>query len=401
MGKILLGTSGWSYDDWVGVFYRDRKESKLSAYGRVFPTAEIDSTFYAYPSRGTVMGWSRYTNSDFVFTAKLPQLVTHEKLLDLKSGVKDDVKRFCDLMSPLQLDGKLGCVLIQLPPGFKFDLEKLEGFFDILPSDFRFAVEFRHLSWLKAETWKLLEKYNTAYTIVDEPLLPPETKVTSDFAYFRWHGRGRRPWYNYRYGDGELSPWIPKINETIKNVKVAYGYFNNHYHGYAVENCLQVLEMLGALTPNQAETKKRIEKFRVSGVGVPSEEGVTKLTAFVPEAKAAEMSLSDLLNAFIDRPRLERAKAIGDDELKIEEFSDRRLIASIREYHIVIDSGERVIRHDCADWGRSLSLKQFCKHFGKLFLYLPKDRAVKILRKIYSERDDWEFQPYGGQPNGT
>jgi uncharacterized protein YecE (DUF72 family) len=394
MGKILLGTSGWSYDDWVGVFYRDRKESKLSAYARVFPTAEIDSTFYAYPSRGTVIGWSRYTGSDFVFTAKLPQLITHDKVLDLKSGVKDDVKRFCDLMSPLQLNGKLGCILIQLPPGFKFDLERLEGFFDILPSDFRFAVEFRHLSWLKTETWKLLKKYSIAYTIVDEPLLPPETEVTSDFAYFRWHGRGRRPWYNYRYSGEELSPWVSKINETIKNVEVAYGYFNNHYHGYAVENCLQVLEMLGVLTQNQAETKKRVERSRVSRVEAACEEGVAKLTAFVPKAEAAEMGLSDLLNAFIDRPRLERARAIGDDELKIEEFSDRRLIASIREYHVVIDFRERIIRHDCADWSRTLSLRQFCKHFGKLFLYLPKDGAVKILREIYFERDNWKFLPY-------
>ncbi len=394
MSKILLGTSGWSYDDWVGVFYRDRKESKLSAYARVFPTAEIDSSFYAYPSRGTVMRWSRYTGSDFVFTAKLPRLITHEKVLDLKSGVKDDVKRFCDLMSPLQMDGKLGCILIQLPPGFRFDLERLESFFDILPSDFRYAVEFRHLSWLKDETWKLLEKYNVAYTIVDEPLLPPEIKVTCDFAYFRWHGRGHRPWYNYRYSEEELSSWIPKVKETVKNVKVAYGYFNNHYHGYAVENCLQVLEMLGVLTPNQAETKRRVEKFRISGLEVQGAERESQLTAFMPKTKLVETGFVELLNAFIDKSRLQRAEAISDDELKIEAFSDKRLIASIRAYHILIDFGERAIHHDCADWSRSLSLKQFCKHLGKLFLYLPKDKALKILRKIYSERDDWEFQPY-------
>jgi len=180
----------------------------------------------------------------------------------------------------------------------------------------------------------------------------------------------------------------------VKKVKVAYGYFNNHYHGYAVENCLQILEMLGVLTLNQAETKKRVEKFRVSGLGVPSEEGVARLTTFMPEAKVVEMSFTQLLSAFVDKSRLERAEAISDDELKIEAFSDKRLVASIRAYHILIDFGERAIRHDCADWSRSLSLKQFCKHLGKLFLYLPKDKALKILRKIYRERDDWEFQPY-------
>ena len=180
----------------------------------------------------------------------------------------------------------------------------------------------------------------------------------------------------------------------MRNVKVAYGYFNNHYHGYAVENCLQVLEMLGVLTPNQAETKKRVEKFRISGPGVPSDKSVSRLTPFMPEAKVVEMDFSDLLSAFVDKSRLERAQAIGDNELKVEEFSDKRLVASIRAYHILIDFSERAIRHDCADWSRSLSLKQFCKHLGKLFLYLPKDKALKILRKIYSERDDWEFQPY-------
>jgi len=107
-----------------------------------------------------------------------------------------------------------------------------------------------------------------------------------------------------------------------------------------------------------------------------------------------KMSFNGLLRAFIDESRLERAKAIGDDELRVDELSDSRLIASIRAYHIMMDFNKRVIRHDCADWSRSLSLKQFCKHLGKLFLRMPKDRAIRILRKIYSERDDWEFQPY-------
>ncbi len=392
MGRLLLGTSGWSYDEWVGVFYRDRKERKLSAYAKVFPTAEIDSTFYAYPSKGVVMGWARYTGSEFVFTAKLPQLITHEKALDLKSGVEDDVERFCDLMSPLQLNGKLGCILIQLPPSLKFDPARVEAFFGILPSDFRFAVEFRDPSWLRAETWNLLEKYSIAYTVVDEPLLPPEVKVTSDFAYFRWHGRGRRPWYNYRYNEGELSPWVPKVKETMKNVKTVYGYFNNHYHGYAVENCLQILEMLGPLTRSQSETKKHIEEFGVSGLRVPSEEGVARLTAFMSKPEADEVGLSDLLAKFIDKSRLDRARTIRDDELRIEEVSDRRLAAHVRSYHVVIDFDKQVILHDCADWTRTLSSKQFCKHLGKLFQHIPEDRSVGILRKICSELDDWDFQ---------
>ena len=88
MGKLLLGCSGWYYKDWVGPFYRGETESKLAAYSKVFKTAEIDSTFYAYPSKGTVMGWLKYTQSDFIYSAKLPRLITHKKKLDLNQGVE-------------------------------------------------------------------------------------------------------------------------------------------------------------------------------------------------------------------------------------------------------------------------------------------------------------------------
>jgi len=259
VGDIYLGTSGWSYDEWVGPLYETNKDSKLRAYSRVFTTAEIDSTFYAYPSRGTVMGWLRYVSSDFVYAAKLPQLITHKKKLELAKRVDEDVRRFCQLMDPLQQDGKLGCVLIQLPPSLDFDLERMEEFFKILPAEYRFAVEFRHLSWMRPETWDLLRRHRVAYVVVDEPLLPPDVHLTTDFAYFRWHGKRPQLWYNYHYDVEELTPWIPKIQEAAKNVDRVYGYFNNHFHGYAVENCLQVLEMLGKLTPRQREAKARIK----------------------------------------------------------------------------------------------------------------------------------------------
>jgi hypothetical protein len=126
-----------------------------------------------------------------------------------------------------------------------FDLESLEAFFRLLDPMFKYAAEFRSLSWMRDETWELLKKYSVAYTIVDEPLLPSETHLTTDFAYFRWHGRGEDIWFDYRYSKEELEPWVPKIEEVARKVKRVYGYFNNHYHGYAPENCLQLLERLG------------------------------------------------------------------------------------------------------------------------------------------------------------
>lgn len=92
------------------------------------------------------MGWLKYTKPEFVYAAKLPRLITHKKKLDLRLGVEGDVECFCELMEPLRLDGKLGCVLIQLPPSIEFDLELLENFFEVLPVTFRFAVEFRDVS---------------------------------------------------------------------------------------------------------------------------------------------------------------------------------------------------------------------------------------------------------------
>ena len=387
LDNILLGTSGWSYRDWIGPFYKKKDKSMLSAYTKVFQAVEIDSTFYRYPSKGTAMGWLKYSPTDFIFVAKLPKLITHEKKLSLDQGVEDDLKRFCEIMEPLHLNGKLGCMLIQLPPRFSFNLDLMEDFFKILPTNIRFAVEFRDLSWMRDETWRLLKKYEVAYTIVDEPLLPPQAHVTSKIAYFRWHGKGVRPWYNYRYSINELEPWIPKVQEVADKVETVYGFFNNHYHGYAVENCLQVLEMLGALTPKQAEAKTTVENY----LKIPTKIKRPTLEAFL---EPKEMTFDNLLSTFLDKPRLKRAQRIKDKELTIQEETLNQIKALIRDYHIVIDLGNRVVLHDCADWSRVLPSKRFCKHIGKLLLSLDKEKASKILKQIYTNKEKWEFKPY-------
>jgi uncharacterized protein YecE (DUF72 family) len=258
--NVLLGTSGWSYREWIGSFYAKGEKSMLRAHSRVFRTAEINSTFYAYPSKRTVMGWVKYSPPNHVFCAKLPKKITHDKKLELDAGVEEDLNKYCDLMRPLLLNGKIGALLIQLPPKYSFNIENLESFFEILPKEFRFAVEFRNLSWMREETWDLLKKYEVTYCNVDEPLIPPEVHLTANFAYFRWHGHGDRPWFNYRYKKEELEPWVPKLRQTASKVNQVYGYFNNHFHGYAVENCLQVLEMLGVLTEKQKEARKKVDE---------------------------------------------------------------------------------------------------------------------------------------------
>jgi uncharacterized protein YecE (DUF72 family) len=169
MSEVLLGTCGWSYAEWEGLLYPE-KQGKLKRYSSIFPTVEIDSTFYALPEQGTVLGWTKHTPSNFIFSAKAPQTITHKKALDIVRGIETDLNQFLETMKPLTDAGKLGCVLFQLPPFLRFNPQRLESFLSLLPNTPSFAVEFRHSSWLKEETFKLLERHRVAYTIVDEPL---------------------------------------------------------------------------------------------------------------------------------------------------------------------------------------------------------------------------------------
>ncbi len=386
-GNVLLGTSGWSYREWIGPFYTKMDKSMLRAYTRVFNSAEIDSTFYRYPSKGTVMGWARYSPEGFVYAAKLPGLITHDKKLQVAQGIEQDLEKFIGLMEPLILSGKLGVILIQLPPRFDYRPKELEAFFKLLPTQARFAVEFRDVSWIRPETWPLLEKYKVAYTIVDEPLLPPELHLTTDIAYFRWHGKGSRPWYNYRYSREELEPWVPKVKEVGSRVEKVFGFFNNHYHGYAVENCLQVMEMLGPLDSKQLEAKSRIENYRKNS----TKQSISTLEAFAPPR---DTSFESLMNYFTAPERLKRAEQIQESELVILKETGDHLQATIREYHIDIDLQSRSVLHDCADWGRVSSTRKFCKHVARLFLSMGKQRATEILKDIYDNEEAWQFKPY-------
>src|SRR3989304_4115365 len=393
MGEILLGTSGWSYKEWIGPFYQKGAKSMLAAYSRVFKTVEIDSTFYRYPSKGMVFGWLRYTKPDFIYAAKLPQLITHEKKLDPAKGVEEDLNKFLQLMEPLQFNGKLACLLAQLPPSLKLNFTLMENFFALFPTQFRLAVEFRHPSWLNSQTTQLLEKYNVAYTAVDEPLLPPDMHVTSDIAYIRWHGKGEHPWYNYPYKTKELKPWVPKVKAAAQKAKKVFGYFNNHYHAYAVKNSLEMAEMLEIITKEQKTVKDKVGTYLETKLKAPPPKPSMELTAFMPE-KIAGMKLSDLLKVFMDDNRIKRARELKDDEVSIEHAFEDSVKAKVREYHISIDVQQRLILHDCPDWSRSAPVRQFCKHVGKIMMIVHEDISVGILKKIGAEREKWEFKPY-------
>jgi len=384
--SLTIGTSGWSYDDWVGPFY-DKKKGMFTRYMKVFGTAEVNSTFYRYPTAGMVRGWYRTAPPGFIFAIKLPRVITHEKWLQLGEGVEDDTERFLDLMQPLA--EKLGPILIQLRPKFNYDdhAETLERYLETLPANYEWAVEFRHLSWMRPETLEMLRRHGAAYTIVDEPLLPPEVQVTADFAYIRWHGRGNRPWYNYDYTPEELEEWVPRVKETTRRAKQVYGYFNNHFNANAIKNAVEMLELLGSTTQEQSAALRRIVEHKTEP---PRPKGVRPLEAFAGEEEG--LSVADLLMRFTTHSRLRRAEGINDKELTITQSSRKLIEASVKDYSIEIDLKGRVLRHDCADWRKGLEAKRMCKHVAKLFLSLQERRAEEILAGIWEEKERWRFE---------
>ncbi|MFQ5918506.1 MAG: DUF72 domain-containing protein [Thermoplasmata archaeon] len=386
MGDIRLGTSGWDYEEWIGPFYQRRSASKLQAYAAVFDTAEINSTFYRVPSPGMVMGWTTRSPEGMSFAAKVPQTVTHDRLLQVEKGAGREVQDYCELMAPLLEAGKLGALLLQLPPRLRFYENRTRSFFEVLPESFPFAIEFRNESWMVPGAFDLLREFGVAYTVVDEPLLPPEVHVTSSIGYFRWHGHGSDPWYNYRYEPQELEPWIPQLEDTAQTVDTLYGYFNNHFHGYAPENALEVLEMMGVLTPDQNRTLRRMRDYR-RGV-LRARHGrvkTTKLDDF--GGKAHEPSPTELLAGLTTKPRLERAQGLlGDVEVDRDQG---RVEAGVREYTVVIDPDGRVLQHDCPDWLKNIPMGPLCKHVAAVLLALPRKEAISVLADLKLFEDRW------------
>jgi uncharacterized protein YecE (DUF72 family) len=385
MSNIRLGCSGWDYKDWVGTFYKRNESSKLKVYTTIFNTAEINSTFYSYPGPGLVMGWNTHTPDDFLFSVKLNREITHKKRLDICAGVEDDVYRFCELIEPLKKSGKLACILIQLPPSLKFSKDRINAFLGVLPDNYTFALEFRNTSWLIEDAYHLLEEYNITPVMTDSPALPKQVMSSGNLAYIRWHGRGSKTWYNYHYSESELESWATTIRELPDNLDVL-GYFNNHYHGYAPENCLDVLEMLGVSVPKQRNMRQQLK----ADVPKTTARDTTLIEFFTSDNVPGE--IEKLLLEFTDKGRLERGVLIKDVNIIKQESG--LIIADVGGYSIYIDYNRRFILHDCQDWKRSMSRQRLCKHVVALISSLPQEQSRTLLHLIKEQQ--WDFRPYTG-----
>lgn len=180
--KILIGTSGFSYPEWKGIFYPDDLPAKkyLSFYAQHFKTTEINNTFYRIPTYQLTESWYKEVPPDFLFTLKMSQAVTHRKKL---RNAEEEMERFLDAATGLK--ERLGTILVQLPPYFKKDTATLESFLQNYANKARLAFEFRHETWYTTEIYELLKKYNTTLAVVEAEDNTVVREVTGSFIYMR------------------------------------------------------------------------------------------------------------------------------------------------------------------------------------------------------------------------
>lgn len=236
---IHIGTSGWHYDHWQGPFYPpDLPQADfLSYYQQRLQTVEINNTFYQLPKENTFMAWRQCVSEGFLFSVKASRYITHlKKLKDPQEPVQQLLARI-ELLKP-----KLGPVLFQLPPHFRFNAPRLETFLQALPLGYRYSLEFRDPSWLTTETCRLLSAYRAAFCIYEFAGRRSPLEVTSDFVYIRLHGPEGA--YQGNYDSKELEAWAKEISTWAGQGKEVFCYFDNDEAGYAVQNALTLQEML-------------------------------------------------------------------------------------------------------------------------------------------------------------
>ncbi len=240
--KYYIGTSGWSYYSFKGIFYPPELKPRdwLKFYSQYFNTVEINATFYRTPRPSTFKKWYEETPEDFVFSIKAPKTITHIKRL---KDIEESLELFLKSISPLKEKARV--LLFQLPPSLSYEKALMENFLTKLPvEDYHCVIEIRHKSFHNDEFAELLRKYRVCLCFSDcGPRYPSWYEVlTADFLYLRLHGSPQL--YVSNYEEEELE----RIANLIKSFQVneAYVYFDNTSLGYAVKNALSLKEKLSS-----------------------------------------------------------------------------------------------------------------------------------------------------------
>jgi uncharacterized protein YecE (DUF72 family) len=245
---IWVGTSGFQYPEWRGIFFPDKisPAKMLAFYAEHFPTTEINYTFRHMPSAAVLERWGMATPPAFKFSLKAPQEVTHFRRL---KNCGDLVAAFAQTVQAL--GSKLGPVLVQLPPNFAKDLPILADFLALAPRTIRLALEFRHPSWLDDEVFSLMRSQSVALCVADSERMTIPTLVTAEFGYFRLRDTG--------YKDVHLAQWADAIAQVRNRLTETFVYFKHEETGVGPQFARRLMELLAdrdALGPTRGNSRR-------------------------------------------------------------------------------------------------------------------------------------------------
>jgi uncharacterized protein YecE (DUF72 family) len=241
---IHIGTSGWSYDHWVGLFYPEdlKKNEWLPFYSRHFDTVELNMSFYRYPFRNMLKGWKRKLPGHFRMTFKAHRQITHRKKF---RDAGEELAKFYQTVG--EMDKQAGCILFQTPPSFRKEehhISVLTEFLQNTQPERNNVIEFRHPSWWDRDTLELLQRFGAGFCTVSGLDMPSKVMHSTNMGYFRFHGPEKA--YASSYTEEQLRSWADTIRDLMakKEIEEAYCYFNNDFHGYAIQNAKQLAEYL-------------------------------------------------------------------------------------------------------------------------------------------------------------
>jgi uncharacterized protein YecE (DUF72 family) len=239
---IRVGTSGWSYDHWVGVLYPERMpvSARLARYVQEFTTVELNASFYRWPKDSTFEGWRQRLPEGFTMSVKAHRGLTHFRRL---KSPEPWVERFERCWR--SLGDRREMLLVQLHPQQQRDDERLDYFLRSMPDWIRVALELRHPSWDDPAVYSSLERHRAAYVVMSGAGLQCQLRATTDVVYVRMHGPDSESLYAGSYSDDDLRWWADRVAEWDGQGRDVLVYFNNDGHGYAVQNARTLRELLG------------------------------------------------------------------------------------------------------------------------------------------------------------
>ncbi len=236
---VRIGTSGWNYKHWRGVFYPSKLPQRgwFEHYAKSFDTVEINNSFYRLPSEETFDAWRKQAPPNFCYAVKASRYLTHFRKL---KEPQEPLNTF--FLRADHLKKTLGPILYQLPPHWHVNLERFEEFCTALPKKHMHVVEFRDVSWLVEDVFRVMENYGVGHCIHDMGQLKVPQRVTAETVYVRLHGVQK---YSGSYPRRDLEGWAQQIDDWVKQKLDVYVYFNNDAQGYAIENALSLKELVG------------------------------------------------------------------------------------------------------------------------------------------------------------